>query len=54
MPAALALSSAVGLLAALLGDGSWDILSWLALGVPIVVGLGYAAFGWTRRTDLRQ
>ena len=37
VPAALALASLVGLLAALLGDGAWDVLSWLALGAPVVV-----------------
>ena len=39
-PALLAASSAVGLLAALVGDGGWDALSWLALGAPV------AAIGW--------
>ncbi|MGF1612202.1 MAG: hypothetical protein ACFCUQ_22605 [Kiloniellales bacterium] len=38
-PLLLALLSAVGLLSALLGDGVWDLLSWVALGLPLVVML---------------
>jgi hypothetical protein len=36
-PLLLAVVSAIGLLSALLGDGIWDVLSWLALGTPIAV-----------------
>ncbi|MDN3566383.1 hypothetical protein ACFQY5_25730 [Paeniroseomonas aquatica] len=36
-PGLLALASLIGLLAALLGDGAWDVLSWLGLGAPVVV-----------------
>jgi hypothetical protein len=35
-PLGLALGSAVGLTSALLGDGVWDALSWLALSLPLV------------------
>ncbi|AHZ71064.1 hypothetical protein OU5_3985 [Pseudomonas mandelii JR-1] len=35
----IALLSAAGLFAALLGDGVWDALSWLGLGVPAVLAL---------------
>jgi len=34
-PALLALLAAFGLFAALLGDGWWDTLSWLGLGIPV-------------------
>jgi hypothetical protein len=44
-PAAIALLVLVGLLAALIGDGWWDRLSWLLLAIPI--GL-YALFVWRR------
>lgn len=37
VPIALGILSAVGLLAALLGDGPWDAVSWLALGIPCAV-----------------
>ncbi|MDH1261017.1 DUF4175 domain-containing protein, partial [Pseudomonas atacamensis] len=33
-PIVIALLSAAGLFAALLGDGIWDALSWVGLGVP--------------------
>jgi hypothetical protein len=36
MPLILALLSSVGLASALLGDGVWDALSWLTLGVPVL------------------
>ena len=42
-PLLLALMSSVGLLAALIGDGVFDLLSWLALGcVPAVIAWYWA------------
>lgn len=38
VPVVLALSTAVGLVAALLGDGVWDWLSALTLGIPALIG----------------
>ncbi|SEM78796.1 hypothetical protein SAMN04487857_10593 [Pseudomonas sp. ok272] len=38
-PTVIALLSAAGLFAALLGDGLWDGLSWIGLGVPAVLGV---------------
>ncbi|MDR0262862.1 MAG: hypothetical protein LBJ04_06515 [Sphingobacterium sp.] len=35
MPMLLAVLSLFGLIAALLGDGLWDYLGWLALSVPL-------------------
>ncbi|HAC58027.1 hypothetical protein [Parvibaculum sp.] len=37
VPAVLAIISLVGLIAALVGDGWLDFLSWVTLGVPIAV-----------------
>lgn len=37
MPIVLAACSAVGLIAAFLGDGVWDMLSWFALAAPVIV-----------------
>lgn len=34
-PSVIALLSAVGLFAALLGDGWWDSLAWLGLALPV-------------------
>ncbi|WP_060512182.1 hypothetical protein [Pseudomonas sp. NBRC 111124] len=45
-PALIALLSAAGLFAALLGDGFWDSLAWLGLGLSAVLGL--SGF-WPRR-----
>ena len=41
-PVAIAVASAVGLVSALVADGHWDAVSWLALGVPVVVPAWYA------------
>jgi hypothetical protein len=36
-PLLIALLSIAGLVAALVGDGIWDIFSWLALGIPVII-----------------
>lgn len=43
-PLALAVLSLFGLLSALIGDGVYDMLSWLSLGVP----LGLIGVVWRR------
>ena len=45
-PLALAALTAVGLIAALVGDDTWDAASWLMLGAPVAVSLWY---GWGQR-----
>jgi len=35
----IALLGACGLFAALLGDGAWDVLSWVGLGIPVVISV---------------
>ncbi len=45
VPAVLALLSAVGLVAALVGDGAWDALSWLTLAAPAAVPVYFIARG---------
>lgn len=42
-PTWLGVLSLVGLIAALIGDGWHDVLSWLGLGIPVVLTLWY---GW--------
>lgn len=37
MPILLSCLSAIGVISALLGDGIWDGLSWLALAAPLGV-----------------
>lgn len=39
IPTVIAMLSATGLFAALLGDGMWDSLSWLGLGIPAAIAL---------------
>jgi hypothetical protein len=39
LPLLIGLLSAVGLLSALLGDGAWDAMAWLGLGLPAVLGV---------------
>lgn len=47
VPTALGLLSLVGLVAALVSDGTGDVLSWVALAVPAVV----SAWGLLRRSE---
>ncbi len=44
MPILLGLLSGVGLISALLEDGLWDWVSWLALGIPT----GLMCWYWLR------
>jgi hypothetical protein len=39
LPGLIGLLGAAGLFAALLGDGWWDVLAWLGLGIPAVLGI---------------
>jgi len=39
IPTVIAVLSAAGLFAALLGDGVWDSLSWVGLSIPAVLAL---------------
>jgi len=48
-PLVIGLTGAAGLFAALLGDGWWDALAWVGLGIPAVLGLrGF----WRPRTSV--
>jgi len=50
-PALIALVSLVGLMAALVGDGLWDGLSWLSLGgvTVLTLALSLDLCRWPRR-----
>jgi hypothetical protein len=39
MPILLGLVTAIGLVAGLLGDGWWDLVSVIGLGIPVAVGV---------------
>jgi hypothetical protein len=45
MPILLGISTAIGLVSALLGDGIWDIVSACTLGAPVLVGLWFSLRG---------
>ncbi|UFX46879.1 hypothetical protein HAP47_0009525 [Bradyrhizobium sp. 41S5] len=44
-PLVIAIVSTVGLISALVGDGWWDAVSWVALGLPVLL---YLLFIWRR------
>lgn len=44
-PAILASLSAAGLASALLGDGAWDVASWITLAAPVAVPLYFILRG---------
>jgi len=43
-PALLALLTAAGLIAALVGSGLWHYFSWLALATPLAVAMRFGLF----------
>jgi hypothetical protein len=48
VPALLALVTAIGLVSALLGDGIWDLASWMLLGIPVAFAIWYMKLRRTR------
>ncbi|QLF93994.1 hypothetical protein HW090_12625 [Pseudomonas sp. ABC1] len=38
LPTLIALLGFAGLVTALLGDGGWDVLAWIGLGIPAALG----------------
>ena len=48
VPLLVAVVSIVGLASALVGDGWWDAVSWVTLGVPILL---YLIFIYRRRSN---
>ncbi|SKB81059.1 hypothetical protein [Dyadobacter psychrophilus] len=46
-PLIIAVFSMIGLLSALTGDDLWDVLSWLALGIPVAVMIRFVP--WRKR-----
>ncbi|RYE16626.1 MAG: hypothetical protein EOP51_25445 [Sphingobacteriales bacterium] len=52
-PIILGIVSAIGLLSALTGDGFWDVLSWITLGIPVIVG-GYYLIKNLQRTGINR
>ena len=47
-PLVIAIVSTVGLISGLVGDGWWDAVSWVALGLPVLL---YLLFIWRRRPN---
>ncbi|MDZ7855827.1 hypothetical protein [Sphaerotilus sp.] len=47
VPGLVAAASVVGLVSALVANGPWDLLSWLALGLGVVIA-AWHAIPWRR------
>lgn len=43
-PCAIAATSGLGLVVALIGDGAWDVFSWAMLAIPVAI----TALAWRR------
>jgi hypothetical protein len=41
VPALLAVATAIGLVSALVGDGIWDLVSWMLLGIPVALAIWF-------------
>ena len=39
IPLAIGLVSLMGLFSSLLGEGAWDVLSWIGLGIPVWISV---------------
>jgi hypothetical protein len=53
VPLAIGLLSTIGLVTALVGDGWWDGLSWIALAIPVVLLLRLIAWPAIARSRSR-
>jgi hypothetical protein len=53
-PAILAALSSFGLISALIGDGIWDGLSWIALAIPLAVMGWFASRGRSWNIQARR
>lgn len=47
IPALLSVAVLIGLVSALIGDGIWDMVSWLTILAPVVVVI----LAWWRRSE---
>jgi amino acid transporter len=54
IPVIIGICSAVGLLSALTGDGFFDLLSWISLGVPVALTIWYLLRSKKRTTARRM
>jgi hypothetical protein len=48
VPVFLAVLTAIGLVSALVGDGIWDLASWILLGIPVALALWFMRGRWAR------
>lgn len=49
-PIVIGVLSTVGLISALVGDDLWDGLSWITLGIPCLLFVGFIAWPRSRRS----
>ncbi|AMR81266.1 hypothetical protein [Cupriavidus nantongensis] len=54
MPVLLGALSLGGLAAGIFGDGAWDALCWVGLGVPVAVTAGWLWGQWRQRRAREQ
>ena len=54
IPIIIGISSAIGLVSALTGDGLFDLLSWLSLGLPVVMTIWYLLKPKNKQTIIKS
>lgn len=52
-PTLIALASMIGLVSALIGDGVFDAISWMALGAVVITLVWAFKFRWKRANRLQ-
>lgn len=54
IPVIIGIFSLIGLLTALVGDGLYDLLSWILLGIPVLIIIWFVPWFKTKKNAIRK
>ncbi len=54
IPVIIGIFSLIGLLTALVGDGLYDLLSWILLGIPVLIIIWFVPWFKTKKAAIRK